>query len=131
MNPWIYVGLKSTDKFLAVCKYRRVDEKSTRLALEAVATVFEVDVEDIIGKKRLQHIAEARHAYCYILHNTTRLSLRGISDPINRHHATAINSVKMASRLIEIDPGYRDKVRKSLMLFKTSQNKNEILKVNR
>lgn len=131
MNPWIYVGLKGTDKFLATCRYRRVDEKSTRLALEAIATVFEVEVEELIGKRRLQHIAEARHAYCYILHSTTRLSLRGIADPILRHHATVINSVKIAERLIEIDGQYRDRVRRALVLFKSAQNKNEVLKNNR
>lgn len=128
MNPWIYVGLVPTDQFLALCKYRRVDEKSTRLCLEACATAFEVFPEDIMGASKTQQVAAARHAYCYVLHSMTRLSHKGISGPINRHYSTSINSVNVARDLAEVDVEFRYRLNQAVGLFKQYQKKNEVYK---
>lgn len=125
MNYWVYVGLDSSQKYIALCKDRGVDKESTLLALEAASLVFDVDKYAITSKCRLKNVAEARHCYCAILYRHTRLSLKGIALPIGRNHATVLNSVKVTANLCDIDKDFKEKVDKAMSIYENLKNKKD------
>ena len=60
--------------------------------INAVATAFDVPVEDLLGKKRDRKTALARHAAMYIMRTRTNHSLAEIGRALgSRNHATVLH----------------------------------------
>lgn len=72
---------------------------------EIVESVFEVDIKE---RNRKTYVVFARHTYCKLSFDNTKLSLQVIGDEINRNHASVLNSNKkheglMATRQIFLE----------------------------
>jgi len=64
----------------------------SRCILQAVAEVFDVSVEDLIGKKRDKKTSLARHAAMYLMRKTTSCSFADIGKELgDRNHATILH----------------------------------------
>jgi len=71
--------------------------------IHAVAGVFDVPVEDLIGKKRDQKTSLARHAAMYLMRKVTRCSYAEIGRELgDRNHATVLHGCnKVLNELAE------------------------------
>jgi len=64
----------------------------SRCILQAVAEVFDVSVEDLLGKKRDKKTSLARHAAMYLMRKTTSCSFADIGKELgDRNHATILH----------------------------------------
>ena len=59
--------------------------------LEEVCRVMEVDVEEVKGGSRPDHIVEARRMFFFIAREYTHHSLKKIGLVVNRDHATVLH----------------------------------------
>lgn len=64
-----------------------------------VSEIFEVSVEDIVGKSRKRHVILARYAAMYIARDLTNCILSKIGIEYNRDHSTVISALKHAGYL--------------------------------
>ncbi len=82
---------------------------------EVTIEIFSLGAGSLEDESRLPEIADGRHAYwlaaLYFGHRPTRAGVA-----INRHHASAHNSVTRCLYLCQAEPAYRKKVTE---LFKT------------
>lgn len=68
-------------------------------------------IEDLCAATRKQKYVFARHTYCGLLRNLTKLSSARIGESINRDHATVLHSCKVHSQLMQTDKQYRERYR--------------------
>lgn len=76
-----------------------------REVLEAIATAYVVDVEQLPSRARNAHLAEARHVAFWILHRRQSWSLQAIGDWLDRDHSSVLHGVRRVdadSRLREL-----------------------------
>lgn len=74
------------------------------VAVAATAIVCDVPVEDLLGRSRVRHLAQARHVATAVIRSETPLSLPQIADLIGRDdHTTILHSV----RRVDTDPVLR------------------------
>lgn len=69
--------------------------------IQVVASHSKIKVEDIIGKKRKQHIANARQIAMYLCRKLTDLSLPKIGEQFNRDHSTVLHACNKISEEME------------------------------
>ena len=62
--------------------------------LAAVAAAYVVDVEQLRGRSRTAHLAEARHVAFWILHRRQCWSLQAIGDWLDRDHSSVRHGVR-------------------------------------
>ena len=68
-------------------------------------------IDDLASRSRRQNYVFARHTYCGLLRNLTKLSTSTIGKSINRDHATIVNSCKLHYQLMQTDKQYRETYR--------------------
>ncbi len=77
--------------------------------LELVAKETGVTYAQILGKRRLRPVCDARHVISGLLYESGRYGYTFIGRALNRDHATIINSVRRCKNLIEVDKVFRAK----------------------
>lgn len=79
--------------------------------LNVVCKELEVNVADVIGKSRVNHIKEARFIYCYLVRDLTRNSLKQMGSSLNnRTHATILHAIESTKNWMETDKQFNSKV---------------------
>jgi chromosomal replication initiator protein len=77
---------------------------SDQAILDAVSAYFSIGVEALIGRRRDQHTALARHVAMYLLRQETNLSLSTIGKVLgSRDHTTVLHACQRISRLFNVD----------------------------
>ena len=71
---------------------------------------FGLTREEVAGRKRIQPIARARHAFCLAARKLTDTPLTGIGAIIGRDHTTVMHSIKAAEILAEADTVFGDRI---------------------
>ena len=64
-------------------------------AINAVAQITDVTIEQLLSKSRVQHICEARHITAYVLRTLLGYSTNAVGKMLNRTHASVIRSSRM------------------------------------
>ncbi len=77
----------------------------------AGAKAFGLSTNDLIGLRRFQNIAKARHAVTWVAREYLKESFASIGRALNRSHATVTSSYNRAEILLERCPGFRRDVR--------------------
>ena len=77
--------------------------------LDGVCETLNIDKEDIISRKRHQHIIDARIIYTAIAINNTGETLSNIGSQINRDHTMSIHYRGKHKMYIETDKRYKQK----------------------
>ena len=111
-------SLTGTPITLELCKQATLSlvasEKSEKDKIDrifdAVCRHYQVEREDLCGKKRNDNIAKARHTCIYMIRQLTELSLSDIGKIFSRDHTTVIASIKYVSGQIESVPGAESEV---------------------
>jgi DnaA-like protein len=78
--------------------------------LAAVCAVFHVSLAELIGLRRFQRIAQARHAAAWAL-SQRGLGKTEIGELLHRDHSTISTSIKQAAELDASDPAFAAKLR--------------------
>lgn len=71
-----------------------------------VCETFGVTAEELRGKRRPQHLCEARFAYIAKIRELNRFSSSWIGELLGLDHGTVLHAVKRCRELREIDPSY-------------------------
>jgi len=79
--------------------------------IEETAKCFMLTPDDIIVQNRQAHTALARHIAIYLVRKITNLSFEDIGDVFNRHHSTAMSSVKLVEKRMSEDKEFSDKIK--------------------
>jgi len=80
-----------------------------RAILAAVANVYEISVNDLLGRSRTKGIAEARSLCCYLAKRCTILSYPEIGSVLGgRHHTTIMALVDSAGRIARKDSRFAE-----------------------
>ena len=73
--------------------------------IKAVSDVFAISGADLIGKKRIAKISEARQVAMLLLRELSELPLTQIGDALGgRQHSTIIAGIKRAQQACDNDP---------------------------
>ncbi len=67
---------------------------TTKQLLKAVAQHFNLEVSDLLGKKRLQEVVYPRHLVMYLLHKNLNHSFPQIGDELHKDHTTIMHGVR-------------------------------------
>lgn len=86
-------------------------KKKTALELEDIfkvtATYHQLSLDDLLSKRRAQHIARARHIAIYLAREDMKASLNTIGRAIGgRSHSTIVSSYQRVEELIKTDPTF-------------------------
>ena len=87
----------STADLLSELSSRTQADRAPELSeiVSYTADVFEINVEDILGRGRTPHVATARHTAIALTRELTHHTLQEIGDYFTgRDHGTVINSIK-------------------------------------
>ena len=107
-------------------KKTRVEElpAESLVVLRACAETFGTSIEEMRGRVRNRNIADARHAYAYLISKIyPRFSSIEIGASINRDHSTILHARKSAKSRLErlngkmVDPDFTNKVSKASMML--------------
>lgn len=75
------------------------------------AEVFQLTVDDIKGRSRVQYIVRARHAACYLAGEMTVMSLPQIGDRMGgRDHSTILHACRAVPEIMKRDRHYADSI---------------------
>lgn len=85
---------------------------------DAICRHYQVEREDLCGKKRNDNIAKARHTCIYLIRQLTELSLSDIGKIFSRDHTTVIASLKYVNGQIESVPGAESEIGELLTQIK-------------
>lgn len=75
--------------------------------LQTVSEHLNVNVFDVLGPSRHQHLVDARHM-AMLLMQQRGMSLKSIGRFMNRDHTSVLYSIRAIRNLIEIYPPYKD-----------------------
>lgn len=78
--------------------------------LRAVASDFNVSVDEILGPGRPQPISEARQVAMFLCRRLTSASLGAIGASFNRNHTTVVHACKTIRSIRESDPDFRARI---------------------
>ena len=76
--------------FILISKKR----ENVKTVLDDVSILYGVPVDDILGKRRLKLIVDARHDAMYRMRNDLRMTYSHIGLIFNRDHSTVIHAVE-------------------------------------
>ncbi len=94
-----------------------------RAILQAVGEVFDVSLEDILGKKRDRKTALARHAAMYLLRTRTSLSFADIGRELGgRNHATVLHGCNKMTQELSSNVRLERQLARVLDLLAPSRN---------
>ena len=114
--------LTGTAVSLDMCKRSIADFLSEEVPLSVtldrifgvVSKRYNVEIDEIKGKRRSDNIANARHICIYLIRNMTEMSLSAIGELFSRDHTTIISSIKKVERDISTYKNMDEEIR-SLM----------------
>ncbi|MBN1152515.1 MAG: chromosomal replication initiator protein DnaA [Dehalococcoidia bacterium] len=93
-----------------------------RTIIHAVAEVFDVPVEDLIGKKRDRKTSLARHAAMYLMRKVTACSFSDIGRELgNRNHATVLHGYNKILDEIATNPRLERQLARIMEQISSSQ----------
>ncbi len=92
-----------------VASEKTENDKIDRI-FDTVCRHYQVEREDLCGKKRNVNIAKARHTCIYLIRQLTELSLSDIGKIFSRDHTTVIASIKYVTGQIEGVPGAESEI---------------------
>lgn len=67
------------------------------IAMSAIQSVTGVTRDNLKSKLRFKEESSARHVYAYLMNKYSSMTLKFISEKINRDHSTIINSIEVCS----------------------------------
>lgn len=79
--------------------------------VELVASRTGVSRAQIMGRKRPQAVADARHIVCHLARELTELTLEDIGEVFNRDHGTVLHSVQVVANRCDTDAAFAALVR--------------------
>jgi len=83
-------------------KITRTDDDTVRIAVTATAIQFDVEVSDIMGRRRFETLVLARMTAYWLLKEVAGMRYSRIAEAFGRHHGAIISGVKRVKGLIEI-----------------------------
>jgi hypothetical protein len=83
---------------------------SSKEILAAVASVYGITKEEMLGMSRKRPCVVARQCYCYILNRTLGFSPPEIAKEVGMHRTTVIYSIDTYSQFIKVYPKERERV---------------------
>lgn len=98
-----------------------LDEKELTPGVESdiiniVSNIYDVNITDLRSSIRRREIVDARATIYFLLYACTNYTLRQIGLSLfKQDHATIIHSVKKSINLCQVDPGFKNKVRLSII----------------
>lgn len=72
-------------------------------AMRVACQVYDVTPDQIVSHNRKQHIAYARHLFCYLCRKHLKMTFAGVGNILHRDHSSIINSVNVYTDLIHYD----------------------------
>ncbi len=92
---------------------KKTKEINFELVKKIVAEHFNVSLNDILGKRRTQHIAAARHVCMYFCRKLTNYSYPEIGAYFGgRDHCTAIHAYKVVVEKLTLEKSFSDELEK-------------------
>ena len=80
-----------------------------KMILEAVSELYNIPVEKIVSKRRLQYLVDARSMACFVMRKYTRLTYSEIGDLLGgRDHSTVISAFNSAYWNVDAYKSFRD-----------------------
>lgn len=87
--------------------------------MECICQFYDVRAEDIYGKSRKAHIAQARHMCMYLAQEHVQMTASKIGAMIgNRDHSTVIHSVKTVKQQLDVDKNVQQDVQQLEKMIK-------------
>jgi chromosomal replication initiator protein len=86
---------------------RRTPPPALQSIVEAVCAAFRVTHDEIISRRRGQHVALARQVAIYLIREITDYSFPRIGAYFNRDHSTAIHSHTQIARRVTAEAPFR------------------------
>lgn len=80
------------------------EDEKINMIIEETATVYNISVKDILGKKRDKNIKNARNIAMYIIKAETEKSLVDIGIMFDRTHPTVHSNIETVKREMDQDP---------------------------
>lgn len=103
---------KSLGKKLAEFNSRTSD------VLKACAREFKCNTNDILGNRRPQHIADARHCAMWILVKVDRMTTLQVASLLERDHSCVSHGISKVHRLMASDRQFKTKMTKLIERLK-------------
>ena len=83
-------------------KITRTDADTVRMAVTATAIHSNVEVSDIMGRRRFEPLVLARMTAYWLLKEVAGMRCSRIAEAFGRHHGAVISGVKRVKCLIEV-----------------------------
>ena len=83
-------------------KMARTDAEIVRMAATATSIQFDVEVSDIMGRRRFETLVMARMTAYWLCREVARMKWARIAEPFGRDHGAIMSGVKRVKGLIEI-----------------------------
>jgi len=82
-------------------KVTRTDADIVRMAVTATAIQFDVEVSDVMGRRRFETLVLARMTAYWLCKEVAGMRYSRIAETFGRHHGAIISGVKRVKGLIE------------------------------
>ena len=103
----------------------KMEDDYLKMAMQATARAFDVDSEDILGRRRTEPLVFARQTAYWLIHSGLGLTYSKIGRMFHRDHGNIIHGVRKVRDVLELDltsrnnnGSWADKARESRELFK-------------
>lgn len=81
-------------------------EKKRDVLIDRVCKIYDTNLKELKGRRRVRNIVEARHVVFYGMHKKFGFTQQTSADFFNKDHATVIHSCKFVSNMIETDKDF-------------------------
>lgn len=79
--------------------------------IRATAAVFDLPVEELTGRSRMQHLVLGRHAAIYLIRQDLHWSVTRIAKIFGlRDHTAVLHACQKVTRLLQSDPAFKDRI---------------------
>ena len=102
----------------------KVDEDYLQMATQAVAQAFEVDADEVLGRRRTWPLVFARQTAYWLIHSGMRYTYCKTGRMFDRDHGGIMHGVNKVLEVLELDStsknengSWANKIRKSKELF--------------
>lgn len=80
------------------------------MIVEATASAYNIDPDDIFSKNRVRDIADARQVIMYLANKHTDLSSTSIGNKLARSHATVLHGITMVKQRMSVESTLADSI---------------------
>jgi|GEM_PF-4904115 len=96
------------------------------LMAEHICKIYNINVDELISKRRYDPLPFARHTFIKLSFSTHRFSKSALGRYLsNRNHATIISSLKAHDDLIKYNKPYQKKFDEILQSIRTTQTQSQ------